>query len=65
MIDNIYRIVVVGPTGSGKSQLCNYVQKDLTNSINTVSDSLYSCTQDPKSNEFERIQTNFDFYCWK
>lgn len=61
MIDTRYRILVVGPTGAGKSQLCNFVQNDLTNSKNTVSDSLESCTQDPKSNEFKRIETNFDF----
>lgn len=35
-----YRIVVVGPTGSGKSQFCNFVKKDLTNSFYKVDDSL-------------------------
>ena len=61
MIDNKYRVLVVGPTGAGKSQLCNYVQRDFTNSINAVSDSFDLCTQDPRSNEFERIEKNFDF----
>ena len=61
MIDNKYRVLVVGPTGVGKSQLCNYVQRDFTNSINAVSDSFDSCTKDPRSNEFERIETKFDF----
>ena len=56
-----YRIIVVRPTGSGKSQFCNFVQKDITNSINLVSDSLDSCTQDPYSNCFTRQNTNYEF----
>ena len=58
---NLYKIVVVGPTGAGKSQFCNFIQKDLTNSINRVSDSLDSCTQDPFSNYFKRQENNFEF----
>ena len=57
----IYRIAVVGPTGAGKSQFCNYVQKDLTNSKNKVSNSLYSSTQAPAPNIFERQNTTFNF----
>ena len=57
----LFRILIVGPTGSGKSQFCNFIQRDLTNSINLVSDSLDSCTTDPQSNEFKRLETNFDF----
>ena len=57
----IYWIAVVGPTGAGKSQFCNYVQKDSTNTKNKVSDSLYSCTQDPAPNVFERLDTKFNF----
>ena len=45
----------------GKSQFCNFVQKDVTNSINKVRNSLESCTQGTKSNKFKRIETNFDF----
>ena len=60
MIENKYKILVIGPTGAGKSQFCNFVIKDLTNSKNKVSDSLDSCTQDPKSNEFQRLECNFD-----
>ena len=57
----IFRILLVGPTGSGKSQFCNFVLRDLTNSINLVSDSMDSCTTDPQSNEFKRLDTDFDF----
>ena len=45
----------------GKSQFCNFVQKDITNSINKVSDSLNSCTQDPFSNNFKRNNVNYEF----
>ena len=61
MIDNILRTLIVGPIGAGKSQFYNFVQKDVTNSINKVRNSLESCTQGPKSNKFKRIETNFDF----
>ena len=57
----IFRVLVLGPTGAGKSQFCNFIQRDLTNSINLVSDSLDSCTIDPQSNEFKRLDTDFDF----
>ena len=55
------RILILGPMGSGKSQFCNFVQRDITNSINRVSPRLVSCTQNPKSNIFERIGKRFDF----
>ena len=61
MIDNILRILIVGPMGVWKSQFCNFVQKDVTNSINKVRNSLESCTQGTKSNKFKRIETYFDF----
>ena len=57
----VYRIIVVGPKGSGKSQFFNFVQKDITNSINIVSDSIDSCTQNTFSNYFTRQNTNFEF----
>ena len=57
----VYRVIVVGPTGAGKSQFCNFVQKDTTNSLNIVSDSLDSCTQEPHSNYFSRQNTNYEF----
>ena len=60
-MDKIYKIAVIGPTGVGKSQFCNYIQKDYTNSKNEVSDSLDSCTQDPSPNIFERQNTTFNF----
>lgn len=52
--EQVFRVVVFGPTGSGKSQFCNFSQYDYENSINEVSDSLNSCTEDPQSNIFER-----------
>ena len=61
MNDNFIKVLMVGPMGVGKSQLCNYIQNDYENRINKVSDSLESCTQDPKSNKFNRIGKNFDF----
>ena len=57
----LYRVIVVGQTGMGKSQFCNFVQRDTTNSINKVSDSLNSCTQDPFSNVFQRKNVNYEF----
>lgn len=60
-MEKLYRILVVGPTGVGKSQFCNYIQKDPTNTKNKVSDSLDSCTQDPAPNVFERQNAKFDF----
>lgn len=56
-----FKIAVIGPTGVGKSQFCNYVQKDATNTKNKVSDSLDSCTQDPAPNVFERQNSKFNF----
>ena len=56
-----YRIIVIGPTGSGKSQFCNFVQKDFSNSINRVTSSLNSCTAEWKSNFFTRENTNYEF----
>ena len=58
--NGIYRVVTFGPTGSGKSQLCNFFQKDLDNNINKVSNSLNSCTQDPQSNIFKRGGIDID-----
>ena len=53
-LNGLYTTVVFGPTGAGKSQFCNFAQKDLDNNINKVSDSLNSCTSDPQSNIFNR-----------
>lgn len=58
---DLYKVIVVGPTGMGKSQFCNFVQRDITNSINKVSDSLNSCTQNPFSNNFKRNNNNYEF----
>ena len=56
-----YKVLVIGPTGSGKSQFCNFVLKDKTNSKNKVRYSLQSCTSNPLSNEFERNGYKFEF----
>ncbi len=56
----LYKILVIGPTGSGKSQFCNFIQRDVTNSINKVSHKLQSCTKGPNSNIFTRNNTNYD-----
>ena len=61
MLSKVYRVIVIGPTGSGKSQFCNFVQRDLTNSKNIVSNSLKSCTQEPFSNIFTRLDMNLEF----
>ena len=58
---DLYRILVVGPTGAGKSQFCNFVQRDITNSKNKVGGGLRSCTKGPQSNIFTRNNTNYDF----
>ena len=55
MEEKIYRIAVIGPTGAGKSQFCNFYLKDITNKTYEVSNSLNSCTQDPfATHPFER-----------
>ena len=61
MISKVKRALVIGPTGAGKSQFCNFVRRDISNSINKVSDSLESCTQEPFSNFFERQDINYEF----
>ena len=58
---DFYRAIVVGPTGAGKSQFCNFIQRDLSNSINKVSDDLDSCTKDPSSNIFIRNNIKYEF----
>ncbi len=60
MSSKVYKVIVIGPTGAGKSQFCNFFQRDLSNSINKVSNSMKSCTQDPFSNKFTRTDTNIE-----
>ena len=45
-MNNLITAVLVGPTGAGKSQFCNFVQKDISNSKNEVNHGLKSCTKD-------------------
>ena len=53
-MSTLIKTVLIGPTGAGKSQLCNFIHKDLTNSIYEVSYSLNSCTKEPQSSIIER-----------
>ena len=53
-MSKVIKVVLVGPTGAGKSQFCNFIHKDLTNSIFEVSNSLNSCTKEPQSTIVER-----------
>ena len=53
-MNKVIKTVLIGSTGAGKSQLCNFIHKDLTNSIYEVSNSLNSCTKEPKSTIVER-----------
>ena len=53
-MSKLIKVVLIGPTGAGKSQFCNFIHKDLTNSIHEVSDSLNSCTTEPKSTIVQR-----------
>ena len=50
----IYRIVPLGPTGCGKSQLCNFIYKDKSNTKFKVSEGFDSQTKDPQSEIFIR-----------
>ena len=59
--NGLYTTVIFGPTGAGKSQFCNFAQRDLKNNINKVSISLSSCTQDPQSNIFSRKGVDLEF----
>jgi len=59
--NGLYTTVIFGPTGAGKSQFCNFAQRDLENNINKVSNSLSSCTQDPQSNIFSRKGVDLEF----
>ena len=53
-MSKLIKVVLIGPTGAGKSQFCNFIHKDLTNSIHKVSDSSNSCTIEPKSTIAQR-----------
>ena len=54
---DFYRIIVIGPTGAGKSQFCNFIMRDTEKKSFEVSESLNSCTQDPKSKIFKRLKS--------
>ena len=61
MLSKTYRVIIIGSTGTGKSQFCNFALKDLENKTNKVSNSMESCTQDPFSNKFERNGVSLEF----
>jgi len=53
-MSKIYRIVPLGQTGSGKSQLCNFICRDKSNKKFIVSDGLNSQTKKPQVESFTR-----------
>lgn len=53
-MSKIYRIVVLGRTGSGKSQLCNFIIKDKQNKKYAVSELFNSQTIEPQIEYFIR-----------
>ena len=56
-----YRIIVFGETGTGKSQFCNFVIRDKTNSVYRVKDSFDSYRIDySQSEKFNRLGVNFE-----
>lgn len=54
MLSKLYRLVPFGPTGCGKSQLCNFIYKDKSNKKFEVSDGFDSQTKEPQSEIFTR-----------
>ena len=56
-----YICLVLGETGVGKSQFCNCIRRDLTNSINKVSDIAENVTHNFNLNNFTRNQIKFEF----
>ena len=55
-----YKIAIIGPTGCGKSQLCNFILQDKTNSTLKFVHSMDSCTFGPKSIKFKRNNINLE-----
>ncbi len=53
-MNKVYRIVVLGRTGSGKSQLCNFIIKDKKNQKYVVSELFDSQTKEPQIEYFIR-----------
>ena len=49
-MDNLIKIVVLGPIGVGKSQFCNFILKDVTNSVcKVICSNACSDTVEPQS----------------
>lgn len=60
MNKQIFRIVLLGTTGVGKSQLCNFIIRDKFNRTFEVSDSFDSLTQVPQSTVCKRSGMNIE-----
>ena len=56
-----YRVLVLGGIGVGKSQFCNFIRRDLNNSINKISETLDPCTNNFNFNAFTRNKIDFEF----
>ena len=61
MLSKTFTIVLLGHTGHGKSQLCNFIIKDLTNTKFKVSDGFDSQTVESQCIKFKRKIINEDF----
>ena len=59
-MNKIYRIVILGRTGSGKSQLCNFIIQDKSNKKYKVSDEFNSQTKEPQIEHYIRKVNNKD-----
>lgn len=53
-MNKVYRIVVLGRTGSGKSQLCNFIIQDKSNKKYMVSDRFDSQTKEAQIEHYIR-----------
>ena len=57
----VYKVIIIGAKGVGKSQFCNFIRRDKSNSINKASNCSNLCTIDPFSNFFQRNGINYKF----
>ena len=57
----IYKVIVIGEAGVGKSQFCNFVNKDQSNSLFKINQGLTGCTKNFSSKQFNRLGIDFEF----